>query len=50
MNTVRGARQEAQGLLEYGLIIAIVALMAIAGLLLYGPSIGKLLSRLGGSV
>jgi Flp pilus assembly pilin Flp len=40
----------AQGLVEYGLIIALVAVLAIAGLIVFGPAISNLLSSLGGSV
>ena len=36
MSIVRTARQEAQGLVEYGLIIALVAVLAIAGLIVFG--------------
>jgi hypothetical protein len=43
-------RERAQGLVEYGLIIALVAVLAIAGLIIFGPAISSLLSRLGGSV
>jgi len=43
-------RQRAQGLIEYGLIIALVAILAIAGLLLFGPAIDSLLSNVTGSV
>ena len=50
MNIVHTARQEAQGLVEYGLIIALVAVLAIAGLIIFGPAVSALLSRLGGSV
>ena len=39
-----------QGLIEYALIIAIVAVMAIAALLLYGPAVASMLSTIGGSV
>ena len=38
-----------QGLLEYGLIIALVAVLAIAGLIIFGPALQTLLSNLGGS-
>jgi Flp pilus assembly pilin Flp len=41
---------EAQGLVEYGLIIALVAVLAIAGLIVFGPAVSSLLSKLGGSV
>jgi hypothetical protein len=43
-------RQRAQGLVEYGLIIALVAVLAIAGLIIFGPAVSGLLSKLGGSV
>jgi hypothetical protein len=43
-------RSSAQGLVEYGLIIALVAVLAIAGLIVFGPAVASLLSNLGGSV
>ena len=43
-------RESGQGLVEYGLIIALVAVLAIAGLIIFGPAISELLSNLGGSV
>jgi Flp pilus assembly pilin Flp len=43
-------RTNAQGLVEYGLIIALVAVLAIAGLLLFGPAVSSMLSNLSGSV
>jgi pilus assembly protein Flp/PilA len=43
-------RQSAQGLVEYGLIIALVAVLAIAALIVFGPTVSSLLSNLGGSV
>ncbi len=43
-------RARAQGLVEYGLIIALVAVLAIAGLLLFGPAIDSVLSNISGSV
>jgi Flp pilus assembly pilin Flp len=44
------SHQPAQGLVEYGLIIALVAVLAIAGLIIFGPAVSSLLSSLGGSV
>jgi Flp pilus assembly pilin Flp len=44
------ARIGAQGLVEYGLIIALVAILAITGLLLFGPQVNSLLSQVSGSV
>jgi Flp pilus assembly pilin Flp len=35
---------------EYGLIIALVAVLAIAGLLLFGPAVSSMLSNLATSV
>jgi hypothetical protein len=43
-------RALAQGLVEYGLIIAFVALLAVASLLLFRPSLPSLLSQLSTSV
>ena len=43
-------RTRAQGLVEYGLIIALVAVLAIAGLIVFGPTVGTLLSSVSGSV
>ena len=43
-------RECAQGLVEYGLIIALVAVLAIAAIIVFGPAVSSLLSRLGGSV
>ena len=42
--------EQAQGLVEYGLIIALVAVLAIAGLIIFGPAVSSLLSKRGGSV
>jgi pilus assembly protein Flp/PilA len=43
-------REEGQGMVEYGLIIALVAVVAIAGLIILGPKVGSLFSSLGTSV
>jgi pilus assembly protein Flp/PilA len=43
-------RERAQGLVEYGLIIALVAVIAIAGLIIFGPAVASLLSNVAGSV
>jgi Flp pilus assembly pilin Flp len=47
---LRTQSDRAQGLVEYGLIIALVAVLAIAGLVIFGPAVSSLLSNLGGSV
>lgn len=38
------ASEEGQGLLEYGLVIVLVAIIVVAILLLLGPTIGNLYS------
>ncbi len=43
-------KERAQGLVEYGLIIALVAVLAIAGLAFFGGALGSLLNSLGNSV
>ena len=43
-------REKAQGLVEYGLIIALIAVLAIAGLAIFGPAVSSLMSNVGGSV
>jgi Flp pilus assembly pilin Flp len=45
-----GQSTRGQGLVEYGLIIALVAVLAIAGLIIFGAAVSTLLSNLGGSV
>lgn len=42
--------QKAQGMVEYGLIIALVAVVAIAGLIILGPAISTLLTGLAASI
>jgi pilus assembly protein Flp/PilA len=42
-------RRRGQGLVEYGLIIALVAVLVIAGLIIFGPAVTNLLSSLGRS-
>jgi Flp pilus assembly pilin Flp len=43
-------RQRGQSLVEYGLILALVVVVAIAGLLLFRPAISEVLSNLSSSV
>ncbi|MEA2641852.1 MAG: Flp/Fap pilin component [Chloroflexota bacterium] len=50
LTSIAHARREGQGMVEYGLIIALVAVVAIAGLIILGPQIGSLFSGLGSSV
>jgi Flp pilus assembly pilin Flp len=49
-NIFLSSKERAQGLVEYGLIIALVAVVAIAGLIVFGPAVSTLLSKVGGSV
>ena len=44
------ARKEGQGLVEYGLIIFLVAIVVIAILTLLGPQIGGIFSNISGSI
>ena len=43
-------RSRGQGMIEYGLIIALVAVVVIATLVLLGPQIASLFSRVGSSI
>jgi len=43
-------REEGQGLAEYALILALIAIVAIAALLILGPAIAGILTRVGGSI
>src|SRR5262249_15168010 len=44
------ARQRGHGLVEYGLIVPLLALLALAGLLLFGTAIDSLVGHVLGSV
>ena len=43
-------REEGQGMAEYGLILAGVALLAIVAVFLLGPKIGTLMNKVGSSL
>jgi pilus assembly protein Flp/PilA len=43
-------REEGQGMAEYGLILAGVAILAIVAVFLLGPQIGKLLNKINSSL
>ncbi len=47
--TVRG-EEEGQGMVEYGLIIALVAIVVIAALIILGPKIGNIFNQAGNSL
>lgn len=42
--------EEGQGMVEYGLIIALVAIVVIAALLILGPKIGNLFNEAGNQI
>jgi pilus assembly protein Flp/PilA len=42
--------EQGQGMVEYGLIIALVAVVAIAGLIILGPKIKDLFTGIGSSL
>jgi len=43
-------REEGQGMAEYGLILAGVAILAIVAVFLLGPQIGKLMNKINSSL
>lgn len=43
-------RNEGQGMAEYALILALVAILAIVGLMVLGPKVQDLLMRISGSL
>jgi len=47
---VWGSAEEGQGLAEYGLILAGVAILAIVAIFALGPKIGSLLNRISSSM
>jgi len=44
------SRQEGQDLAEYGLVIALIAIVAIAALTLLGGNISQVLSNIAGAI
>jgi Flp pilus assembly pilin Flp len=47
---VEAGRQEGQALIEYALIVSLVALMAIASLKLAGTNVSSILNKIAGEV
>ena len=43
-------REAAQSLIEFGLLLALVALVAIAGLLLFGNTVSSMMSTISNTV
>jgi Flp pilus assembly pilin Flp len=50
MKTLVALRERAQGLIEYGLILALVGVMGAAGLTVFGPSVASLISTVANKV
>jgi len=50
MRPVYSRRLEAQGLVEFGLLLALVAVVAIAGLLIFGGTVSTMMSTLSATV
>jgi Flp pilus assembly pilin Flp len=50
MDLVLTRRQAAQGLVEYGVILALVAVVSIAGLIVFGGTVSQLISTLSSTV
>jgi len=50
LKTPGNRRERGQGMVEYGLIIALVAIVAIAGLIILGPKLSDMFSTMGSSI
>ena len=50
MDHVRSRRQTAQSLIEFGLLIALVAVVGIVGLLVFGSTVSSMMSTLSHTV
>jgi Flp pilus assembly pilin Flp len=50
MESVQSRRQAAQGLVEFGLLLALVAVVAIAGLVVFGGTVSSMMSSLSATV
>jgi len=44
------ARESGQGMVEYGLILALVSILAIAGLIVMGPKLASFFSGMASSI
>lgn len=47
---IRIGRQYGQGMAEYGLVLALVAVISIVGLLIFGSTVSVMISNLSSSV
>jgi Flp pilus assembly pilin Flp len=50
MELVQMRRETAQSLVEFGLLLALVAVVAIAGLLVFGATVSSMMSTLSNTV
>jgi Flp pilus assembly pilin Flp len=50
MEPVHSRRESGQSLVEFGLLIALVAVVAIAGLLIFGGTVSSMMSSLSATV
>jgi Flp pilus assembly pilin Flp len=50
MEPVLTRNEPAQGLVEFGLLLALVAVVAIAGLIVFGATVSNLMSTLSATV
>jgi len=50
MDQVRSQPQAAQSLVEFSLLLALVAVVAIAGLIVFGSTVSSMMSTLAGTV
>jgi len=50
MEPVQSPRERAQSLTEFGLLLALVAVVAIAGLLVFGNTVSSMMSTLSHTV
>ena len=50
MDRVQSRREAAQGLVEFGLIIALVAVIGVFGLLVFGATVSSMMSTLSSTV
>ena len=50
MEPVESRREAAQALVEFGLLLALVAVVSVASLLLFGTTVGNLISTLSHTV
>ena len=50
MDSVQSQAQRAQALVEFGLLLALVAVVAIAGLIVFGGTVSSMMSTLSHTV